>query len=97
MELTPYEGGSIRRWRRAPAPPPPFQDARDEARLTAFRMQNLSEVTNYAMDCMQDVDEHRCDLAGVNPPLNMLLAELETACMNKLKRMQRGLYNGLGA
>ena len=54
------------------------------------RVQIATDVTMDAMDSVAEVDSHRRALAGDDPTLNGLLAQLEMNHAQHLGRIQRG-------
>jgi enamine deaminase RidA (YjgF/YER057c/UK114 family) len=64
----------------------------DEARLAALRIDGSMAVAGHAMDAVVKLDTLRRDLAGGDPVLNQLMADLELEAVRQVKKEQSSLY-----
>jgi hypothetical protein len=80
-----------------PAPPrrkPTAAELRIQAevRQAAMKADGALRFGEHVMEGLVELDEHRRALAGDDPTLNILLAEIEAETVGQVKKIQRNLY-----
>lgn len=68
----------------------------EEVELTKLRVTGVSVVGRHVMDEAVDVDDHRKELAGEDPALDMLLAKIENRTLQQMSLVHAALVNPLG-
>lgn len=78
-----------------PRPTPAERQAKAAARLAKLEIDVAVIVGGHSMERLRDLDDHRRELAGSDPTLNLVLAELEATTIAHVKRIQRSLDDPL--
>lgn len=64
------------------------QQVYDDVHLAALRVQGAVALGGHIMDGIVELDEHRRSLAGDDPVLKTLLADIEAATVRQVKSIQ---------
>lgn len=65
-------------------------------RLSGLKAEGVTALAAKSMDIVAGLDEHRRQLAGENPVLDQMLAELELIAFGKVRTINSNLGNTFG-
>lgn len=72
---------------------PAQQAIADRVREAATKAEGAIRLGEHIVDGLTDFDGHCRQLAGSDPRLNMVMAEIEAETIDQVKKIQRHLYS----
>lgn len=69
------------------------RQTRGEVQIAGFKADGAMALAGHIMEGVVDLDAHRRMLAGQDPLLNALLADIEQTALFSVKKIQTSLYS----